>query len=118
LHEYRQALEWQPPGSAARLWIQLQFDEVILDPENASEFRLPAKHMLVIRQGERRVELVPGDQLPLAEGMLVYQGLRSWMGYTVFYDLTLPWLVAACVLAVASLAWHFWAKFAARPWHA
>lgn len=118
LHEYRQAMEWQPPGSATPLWIQLQFDEVILDSGNPSEFRLPEKHVLVVRQGERRAVLEAGERFPLPEGTLVYQGLRSWMGYSVFYDFTLPWLVAACMLAVASLAWHFRTKFAARPWHA
>lgn len=117
LHEYRQAQEWQPPGSRSPLWIMLRFDEVILDPEKPSEFRLPTEHRLVVRAGEARRELKPGDAMHLAEGVLVYQGLRSWMGYTVFYDFTLPWLLAACILAVASLAWHFWRKFSARPWN-
>jgi len=116
LHEYRQAQEWQPPGSAVSLWIMLTFDEVILDFGKASEFRLPASHTLVVRAGESRHELRPGDTLRLPEGKLTYQGVRSWMGYTVFHDFTLPWLVAACILAVVSLAGHFWAKFSVRPW--
>ncbi len=116
IHEYRQALEWQPPGSRATLWTQLQFDEVILDPERPSEFRLPRDHTLVVRAGGERRELQPGDRLELPDGTLEYRGLRSWMGYTVFYDWTLPWLFAACAVAVGSLGWHFWGKFSARPW--
>ena len=116
LHEYKQALEWLPPGSKTPLWVMLQFDEVILDPAKPSEFRLPDKHQIVVRVGEERRELKLGESLRLAEGVLVYNGLRSWMGYTVFYDFTLPWLLAACVLAVVSLAWHFWSKFSTRPW--
>jgi len=118
IHEYRQAQEWTPPGSREAVWVMLQFDEVILDPERPSEFRLPAQHSLVVRAGEERHELRPGEAVELGDGRLVYQGLRSWMGYTVFYDWTLPWLLAACVVAVASLAWHFWGKFAAKPWDA
>jgi len=116
LHQYKQALEWTPPGSKTSLWVMLQFDEVILDPAQPSEFRLPAQHQVVVRAGERRQELKPGEAMRLADGVLVYDGLRSWMGYTVFYDFTLPWLLAAGVLAVVSLGMHFWKKFSARPW--
>jgi cytochrome c biogenesis protein len=118
IHEYRQAQEWTPPGGSEALWVMLQFDEVILDPERPSEFRLPERHSLVVRRGDDRRELAPGEVLDLADGSLQYVGLRSWMGYTVFYDWTLPWLLAACIVAVLSLAWHFWAKFAAKPWDA
>lgn len=116
LHEHKQALEWVPPGGKAPLWVMLQFDEVILDPAKPSEFRLPSGHLIVVRAGEARYELKPGERVSLAEGVLEYNGLRVWMGYTVFYDFTLPWLLAACLLAVMSLAWHFWGKFSARPW--
>ena len=44
--------------------------------------------------------------------------LRGWMGYKVFYDWTMHWLLAAGTLAVASLGVHFWRKYAARPWDA
>lgn len=118
LHEYRQALEWTPPGSDQLLWTQLQFDEVLLDPERPSQFRLPEQHRLVVRYGESRQELRPGDRLPLPGGVLRYEGLTAWMGYTVFYDWTIPWLLAACALAVISLGLHFWSKFRSRPWDA
>ena len=116
IHEYRQALEWTVPGTRTTLWTMLRFDEVLLDPEQVSQFRLPEKHTLVVRIGEARHELAPGASLTLPQGVLVYERLSTWMGYTVFYDWTLPWLFAACVLAVASLAWHFWRKCAAQPW--
>ena len=116
IHEYRQALEWQLPGTSTTLWSMLQFDEVLLDPEKVSQFRLPERHTLVVRLGDARHELAPGASLKLPQGVLVYERLSTWMGYTVFYDWTLPWLFAACLLAVASLAWHFWRKFAAQPW--
>ena len=116
IHEYRQALEWQLPGTNTRIWTMLQFDDVVLDPDQVSQFRLPEKHTLVVRIGEARHELTPGARLTLPQGVLVYERLSTWMGYTVFYDWTLPWLFAACVFAVASMAWHFWCKCAAQPW--
>jgi len=116
IHEYRQALDWTLPGTQVALWTMLQFDEVLLDPEQVSQFRLPETHTLVVRFGATRHELTPGASLTLAQGVLEYERLSTWMGYTVFYDWTLPWLFVACMLAIASLAWHFWNKFAAQPW--
>lgn len=118
VHEYEQAREWQPPGSAHKVWVMLQFDEVILDPEKPSEFRLPTRHTLVVRVDGQRREIVPGEQVRLPDGVLTYEGLRAWMGYSVFSDWTIHWLLASGFMAVASLAWHFWHKFAARPWNA
>ena len=118
MNEYRQALEWTVPGTDLKLWTLLSFDEVLLDPARPSRFRLPDAHVLVVRVGDARHELKPGDRLVLPPGVLEYEGLTTWMGYTVFYDWTLPWLLAACLLAVASLGWHFWRKFAVRPWDA
>lgn len=118
IHEYRQARDWQLPGTAIKVWTMLQFDEIILDPEATSEFRLPSKYKLIVRIGDLRRELQPGEAIDLPQGRLVYDGLRSWMGYTVFYDWTIHWLLAACVLAVGALGWHFWRKFGARPWNA
>lgn len=118
IHEYRQALDWQLPSTDTKVWTMLQFDEVLLDPERVSHFRLPERHTLVIRVGTTRHELTPGASLALAQGVLEYERLSTWMGYTVFYDWTLPWLFAACVLAVASLAWHFWRKCAVKAWDA
>lgn len=116
VHAYRQAKEWQLPGTETRVWTMLQFDENILDPGNPSEFRLPEKHVVIVRIGKSRFELQPGGEVILPEGRLVYEGLRSWMGYTVFYDWTIQWLLAASLTAVGALGWHFWKKFAAQPW--
>lgn len=107
---------WTPPGLGRSIEIKLRVEEVILDPVKASEFRLPRQHALLVRTGEETREMRPGGRLELAEGTLVYEGLRTWMGYTVSYDWTLPWLLAACIVAILSMAWHFWSKFAAQPW--
>ena len=116
-HELRQTTTWQPPGAGQPLWLMLSIDEPILAPDRASQFRVPERQVLVVRQGEQRHELSPGDRLVLDEGVLSYQGLRAWMGYKIYWDPTLPWLLAACLVAVGSLGWHFAVRFASRPWH-
>ena len=118
VNEYTQHLEWTPPGSKLKLWTQLQFNEVIIDPYQLSQFRLPEKHNIVIRTDEKRYEMYPGDSVKLSGGELTYQRLTSWMGYSVTHDWTIIWLLAASIIAMLSLTWHFWQKFAARPWQA
>ncbi|WP_246264341.1 cytochrome c biogenesis protein ResB [Aromatoleum toluvorans] len=118
LKEYSQAAEWSPPGSTLSIWVLLDIDEIILDPAEHTSFRLPEHYKLVVRIGRERHEMHPGDSLQTADGTLEFEGLRNWMGYRVFYDWTLPWLLAACAVAVVSLAAHFWRKFTARPWDA
>ena len=116
MHEYRQVNTWTPPGSSSALWIQLQFDEALLDPAASARFEIPKDHVVVVRGGERRAELRPGGVLEVDGGRLLYEGVGTWMGYKVFYDWTIPWLLAACLVAALSLAWHFWSKFSAQPW--
>jgi hypothetical protein len=117
-HEYKQAKTWTLPGTSISVWAMLQFDEIILSPDRPSEFKLPSEHQLIIRIDEQRYQLKPGEAIELKQGRLVYVGLRSWMGYTVFYDWTIHWLLATSALAVAAMGWHFWRKFTARPWDA
>lgn len=118
MYDYRQAQEWTPPGAKQSLWLMLDFDEVLIDPQKRSEFRVPSDHALVVRIGDERLLLRPGQRLAAAGGVLTYEGLTTWMGYNVFYDWTLPWLLAAGVLAVAALGWHFWRKFSREAWNA
>lgn len=111
-NELRQHREWTlPDGRSA--WVMLQLDETVIDPERAASFRLPEQHRLVLRIGDRREELRPGQAAVLPGGTLVYEGLRTWMGYRVHHDPTLPWLLAAALIAAGSLALHYALKF--RP---
>ena len=110
VHELRQSREWSlPEGPSA--WVQLQLDDNLIDPGGPAQFRLPERHHLVLRVGDQRSELKPGDRVEVEGGTLVYEGLSSWMGYRVSYDPTLPWLLASSLLAAAALAWHYTRRF-------
>lgn len=114
--QFGQALEWNLPDGGETLRISLEFDEVLIDFEKSSRFRLPADHVLQVETAGKKLPLRPGGTIEISGGALRYEGLTTWMGYTVFYDWTLPWLLASALLAVACLAWHYRAKFAAQPW--
>lgn len=114
-----QAQQWTIPGTDQSLWIMLEFDEKILDPEQPSRFRIPEQHHIIVRRGQEGTErhlLRTGDHIKLPGGTLTYGGLRMWMGYKVIYDWTLPWLAAAGFLASLSLLWFYWQKFNRGSW--
>lgn len=110
VHELQQSREWTLPGGQVA-WVMLQFDDKLIDPTGPASFRLPDSHRLVLRVGDLRAELAPGEQVDIVGGRLVYQQLSTWMGYRVSYDATLPWLLAASLLAAVSLAWHYTQRF-------
>jgi len=112
MHELTQSREWPLPDGRA-VWVQLQFDQTLIAPDATAQFRLPEVHRLVVRVGEQRAELTPGAAMALPGGSLVYEGLRPWMGYRVTHDPSLPWLLAASLLAALSLAVHYIVKFRA-----
>jgi cytochrome c biogenesis protein len=112
----RQTLEWTPPGGSRVLHVQLDLGDYAIDLAQDWTLRRPPVHALTIRIAGESVTLRPGESHRFAEGTLRYEGLRMWMGYTVSYDWTMPWLFAAGLLAVAALACHFAGKFRRVPW--
>jgi hypothetical protein len=112
-----QSREWRPAGASDDIWVMLDIPETLIPADQDSRFRLPGEHKLVLRYGDARWELKLGERVNLPDGIVEYQELRTWMGYLVFYDWTIPWMLAACVLAVLSIGWHFWQKFAVKPWN-
>ncbi len=116
LFEFRQANRWTPPTATEEIkfWLQL---ETGMDPESAWVLdAAQSRGTLVVRAGERRVELQVGETVRLQNGVLKYERLSSWMGYKLYYDPTLQWLFLTAMIGVLGLAIHFWRKFAAYPW--
>lgn len=106
VHELSQSRAWQlPDGREA--WVMLRIDEMLIDPDAPARFRLPQQYRLVVRVGEQRAELQPGQALTLPGGRLVFEELRTWMGYRVAYDPALPWLLVSSLLSSLALAVHY-----------
>jgi cytochrome c biogenesis protein ResB len=120
--EYAQQTEWILPDGKTAAWVRLHLDRPMLVAGAPSQLKAPPGNRVVLRlRGsedgtDERFELRPGQSLALPGGVLEYQGLRLWMGYLVYYDWTIPWLLAVSVLAVIALAWHFYRKFERTPW--
>ncbi len=114
MHELRQSSEWTLPDGRS-VWLMLQVDENLIAPDASDTFRVPQRHRVVLRQGDARVELAPGQAWRADGGTLVYEGLRTWMGYRASRDPTLSWLLAAALAAAFALALHYAALAWPRP---
>ncbi|MDO8991384.1 MAG: cytochrome c biogenesis protein ResB [Sideroxyarcus sp.] len=117
VNRFTQSRDWRPAGAKSDIWIMLDVPEDLIPADRASRFNAPQQYPLVLRRGDLRREMRPGERVSLPDGDVEYRELRTWMGYSVFYDWTLPWMLSACVVAVLSMGAHFWNKFAAKPWN-
>lgn len=115
LNAHRQAQTWRIPGTAREAWVMLEMAREPIEAGRHSRFQLPQSHHLVLVLGDDRRELRPGDSAATPEGVLVYEGLTAWMGYRVYYDPTLPWLLASALVAVGALAAYFLRRFRPAP---
>lgn len=111
INEYRQALDWRIPGSDRRLWTMLKIDENVLPEGRSFEFRIPRYHRIIVRVDDQRYEMKPGDRIRLADGVLRYRELSTWMGYKIDYDWTRPWLLASAIFGLIALFVHYIFKF-------
>lgn len=115
-HEFNQINELQIPTTPYKVWFNLRFFDPIFSTTEPSIFRTPDEFTLVARVGEQRYELQPGDFIEFETGRLEFLGLNTWLGFQIFYDWSLPWILAISLLAVLGLAGHFRHKFAPTPW--
>lgn len=114
LNDWNQSNTWvAPSGRVLRLWLEVQTGRAA-----DRAWRLEAGECscrLVVDDGETRQTLLPGEWLRFADGSsLQFAAMRGWMGYRVFRDPTLPWLLAIALLGGVALCFHAWRRGEAR----
>ncbi len=110
IHEYQQAKEWTLPQTQQKIWTMLVIEEDLLPEDSDFNFRVSYKHHLIIRIAGQRYVLRQGDEINLPSGILRYDSLVSWMGYSVDYDWTRPWLFVASLIALLSLTFYYFGR--------
>jgi hypothetical protein len=114
-YEWKQTNRWVTPGGTA---IDLEFHPLArsqMDGHWVLDSAETGGALSVILDGEIRHTLQAGESIRLAGGVLRYDGPRMWMGYEVFYDPVLPWLIAASLVGVFGLSWHYVIKLGPLP---
>jgi cytochrome c biogenesis protein len=116
LRDWDQQVSWTVPGGTP-LQLTLEIDR---RPDLSGHWTLDdsllrgARLALQGADGERQL-LVPGDTAKVGEQVVKLEALRLWLGYEVFYNPALSWMLAAALVAVLGLGWHFWAKLWSKP---
>lgn len=114
LRDWNQIATWSTPAGEA---LDLELEPSVSvrdDAEWVLDSRGAGGRLWLTAGGQRRA-LEVGESAFLSGGTLRFEAVRMWMGYQVYYDPTLPWLLAASLIAVVGLAWHFWGKLWSRP---
>lgn len=106
MHADNQGNEFALPDGSRNVVLWLELERPILDETRPWSFRPPETARLVVIDGERRETLAPGQSIEFGGNRLRYDGLTTWMGYRIFYDPSLPWLLAAAAVTAISLAVH------------
>ena len=101
----RQVAEWRLPGGV-KVWAMLEGTDDANEEDRRVWFDTPKNAGLVLRSSDERIRVQPGDSVPFGHGHLRYLGLRTWMGYRVFYDPTAPWMLASAMVASLALTLH------------
>ena len=110
LFSFKQENTWTPPnGEEIKFWLRLNtgLREDAAWTLDGSQ----ATGTLVVNSAGKRVELQPGDEVPVNGGTLRYEDLTTWMGYKIFYDPTLTPLFITAIITVIGLFVHFKQKF-------
>ena len=105
MNDWRQESTWKPSGGPNLKWV--------LDPGIKLDFQQAwkldsrqLKPVLKIQGKDQAIELKPGQSASVPGGSIRFEAVRGWMGYRIFYDPTLPWLLACAIVSVLALAWH------------
>ncbi|MFQ5618243.1 MAG: hypothetical protein ACE5FR_04655 [Rhodospirillales bacterium] len=116
LNYFKQGNDWVLPGTEEHVKLWLHVPQPVYDEARSWRFAKPKDARLVLIEGGRRHELRPGQSVRIHGGLLRYDALRSWMGYTISYNPLVPWMLAAVALGVLAFAWHAVTKLRGTPW--
>ena len=105
-NELGQVARWRTPAGQ-ELELALALPPSPYDKTWTLSGTLTEQDALQLKTGDDRLNLRPGDTVPLNGGRLHYERLGMWMGYDLRYDPTLPWLFSLAALAVVLIAVHF-----------
>lgn len=112
----KQATNWKVPAFGLDAFLMLVMDDDPFAEGKHFHFKKPEKHHVLVKVGNDTMKMKPGDRFKTEKGEFVYRELRTWMGYSMTGDWTLPWLVAAGIIITIGATWYFVDKFNATPW--
>lgn len=111
-----QGLEMMFPGMKQPVWVGLE-----IQSERISFFypffKVPEKYYLSFDFKDSQIELMPGSSVELVGGNLSFHRLSPWIGYELYYDPAIYFLLIASLIGVLSLALFLWQKQSTSSWN-
>jgi len=110
-----QAVRLDLPGVSETIWIGLEVDS------NRKSFFYPSfsvpkeYHFIVDINGEE-YQLKPGNSINIVGGTLSINTLVPWIGYEMYYDPAIYFLLIASIVAVLSLGYFLNQRLAENHW--
>jgi len=115
MFEWKQENKWITPSGQA-LTLSL-LDNLDSNKDVDAAWVLDSEYVqanLLIIENDREHVLNEGDTIKLKNGVLRFEGVRMWIGYSIDSNPLLFWQFLAALFAVVGLGHHFWQKFS-RP---
>lgn len=111
-----QVNQWTVPGTDREYGLWLHFKDIFNETAPWS-FQVPSDPKLELKNETGiNVTLEPGQSAMLPEGKVTFFEVKKWMGYSIKYDPSTKWVLAASVVALLGLAWHIMRKFTKSSW--
>lgn len=110
INEDRQANSFSPPGARGDIALWLELDAPAYKTDDAWRFAVPENAPLTVIADGRRARLARGETAAIAGGVLRYDGLTAWMGYTITANPFARFSVAAALASLVALVWHVGSK--------
>ncbi|GAB4348722.1 MAG: hypothetical protein Kow006_09720 [Gammaproteobacteria bacterium] len=96
---------WQLPGGEALI---LTLDPDVVVPESGSWILQGAGDAptLYVYVDGRQETLRVGDRITVGGNVVRFDGVELWMGYWIYSEPTMAWLLAAAILGMIFIGWH------------
>lgn len=103
------AAKWQlPDGTDIWAMLEINADQRGLLKEATNLYKEHFEQQpILIRSGDERKTLMPGESINLNGARLTYEGVNSWMSYRIIYEPMKMWIMVTLLVAILSLIWFY-----------
>lgn len=113
LHDWNQVNRWTSPRGE-QIELRLHLPDKLAHDRDWVLSSADTGVSLAISLNGRSVVMEKGIPVSTGNGTLQLEDISMWMGYEIFYNPVLPWLLVAAIIGVLSMARYFLVKFSTQ----
>ena len=110
-----QGIDLQLPGVEKSIWIGL---DIVSKRQDffTPEFHVPEDYSYTVMSTSGPQMVTPNSAVSLPEGQLMLNGLVPWIGYDLYYDPSIYFLLFTSLIGVCALAIFLWQRQVKTSW--